>query len=90
MHCNTQYGFGFHGANPAPADHLHVKSNGMLEALLWNDIFIAAQRELGVPQGTIKATALIETAVGHPTLHLIGYRVGECSLWASPPATGSS
>ncbi len=34
-----------------------------LEARLWNDIFKLAQDELGVPQGTIKATALIETVV---------------------------
>ena len=31
------------------------------EARLWNDIFIFAQNELGIPQGTIKATVLIET-----------------------------
>jgi malate synthase len=34
-----------------------------LEAQLWNDVFKLAQRELGVPQGSIKATALIETVV---------------------------
>ena len=34
-----------------------------LEARLWNDIFKLAQRELGVPQESIKATALIETVV---------------------------
>jgi len=33
------------------------------EARLWNEIFVTAQRELGVPQGTIKATALIETVL---------------------------
>jgi malate synthase len=32
-----------------------------LEARLWNDVFVHAQRALGVPQGTIKATVLIET-----------------------------
>jgi len=32
-----------------------------LEARLWNDVFVFAQRELGVPEGTIKATVLIET-----------------------------
>jgi malate synthase len=31
------------------------------EAKLWNDVFIFAQDELGIPQGTIKATVLIET-----------------------------
>jgi malate synthase len=33
------------------------------EARLWNELFVTAQRELGVPQGTIKATALIETVL---------------------------
>lgn len=32
-----------------------------LEARLWNDIFIFAQDLLGIPQGTIRATVLIET-----------------------------
>jgi malate synthase len=31
------------------------------EARLWNDIFVAAQEMLNLPQGTIKATVLIET-----------------------------
>jgi malate synthase len=31
-----------------------------LEARLWNDVFVKAQEILGVPQGTIKATVLIE------------------------------
>ena len=37
------------------------KMESHLEARLWNDIFIAAQEALGLPQGTIKATVLIET-----------------------------
>ena len=39
------------------------KMESHLEARLWNDIFIHAQRELGLPTGTIKATALIETVL---------------------------
>jgi malate synthase len=39
------------------------KMESHLEARLWNDIFIMAQRELGVPLGTIKATVLIETVL---------------------------
>jgi malate synthase len=31
------------------------------EARLWNDVFILAQDLLGIPQGTIRATVLIET-----------------------------
>ncbi|HEX5463260.1 MAG TPA: malate synthase A, partial [Burkholderiales bacterium] len=37
------------------------KIESHLEARLWNDIFLMAQRELGVPTGTIKATVLVET-----------------------------
>ena len=37
------------------------KLESHLEARLWNDVFRFAQDELGVPQGTIKATVLIET-----------------------------
>ena len=32
-----------------------------LEARLWNDVFVFAQENLGVAQGTIRATVLIET-----------------------------
>jgi malate synthase len=31
------------------------------EARLWNDIFVRAQETLGIPNGTIKATVLVET-----------------------------
>ena len=37
------------------------KLESHLEARLWNDVFTFAQERLGVPQGTIKATVLIET-----------------------------
>jgi malate synthase len=37
------------------------KLESHLEARLWNDVFVFAQERLGVPQGTIKATVLIET-----------------------------
>jgi len=39
------------------------KMESHLEARLWNDIFVMVQNELGIPQGTIKATVLIETIV---------------------------
>lgn len=32
-----------------------------LEARLWNDVFLFAQKFLGIPKGTIKATVLVET-----------------------------
>ncbi len=37
------------------------KLESHLEARLWNDAFIQAQDELGLPQGSIRATVLIET-----------------------------
>ncbi len=36
------------------------KLESHLEARLWNDVFVLAQELLGVPQGTIRATVLIE------------------------------
>ena len=39
------------------------KMESHLEARLWNDIFRLAQDSLGVPQGSIKATVLIETVL---------------------------
>ena len=38
-----------------------AKNESHLEARLWNDIFVEAQRILGIPQGTVRATVLIET-----------------------------
>src|SRR6266540_1128867 len=37
------------------------KLESHLEARLWNDAFVLAQDELGIPQGSIRATVLIET-----------------------------
>jgi malate synthase len=37
------------------------KMESHLEARLWNDIFTFAQKELGIPHGSVRATALIET-----------------------------
>ncbi|TDW29327.1 malate synthase A [Cryobacterium psychrophilum] len=37
------------------------KLESHLEARLWNDIFVFAQEELGIDQGSIRATVLIET-----------------------------
>ncbi|HWF75764.1 MAG TPA: malate synthase A [Caulobacteraceae bacterium] len=37
------------------------KMESHLEARLWNDVFVLAQERLGLPNGTIKATVLIET-----------------------------
>ena len=37
------------------------KLESHLEARLWNDVFVMTQNELGLPQGSIKATVLVET-----------------------------
>ncbi len=37
------------------------KMESHLEARLWNDIFVLAQQEVGIPHGSIRATVLIET-----------------------------
>ncbi len=57
------------------------------EAKLWNDIFIEAQRQLGVKQGTIKATVLIETVMAAFEMDEILYALKEhstglnCGRW---------
>ncbi|ANJ10192.1 malate synthase A [Streptomyces parvulus] len=37
------------------------KTESHLEARLWNEVFVFAQDYLGIPQGTVRATVLIET-----------------------------
>ncbi|MEU1486987.1 malate synthase A [Streptomyces sp. NPDC005752] len=37
------------------------KTESYLEARLWNEIFVFAQDYVGIPQGTVRATVLIET-----------------------------
>ncbi len=56
----------FHNAQAqiaqATAPYFYLpKMESHLEARLWNDVFAYAQDTLGVPQGSIKATVLIET-----------------------------
>ena len=55
------------------------KLESHLEARLWNDVFIWAQDELGVPQGTIKATVLIETILAAFEMNEILYELREHS-----------
>ncbi|MEV7230351.1 malate synthase A [Polymorphospora sp. NPDC051019] len=49
------------------------------EARLWNDIFVFAQRYLGIPQGTIRATTLIETITAAFEMEEILYELREHS-----------
>jgi len=53
------------------------KLESHLEARLWNEIFVTAQRELGVPQGTIKTTVLIETVLAAFEMDEILYELRE-------------
>ena len=48
------------GSGSGPYFYL-PKLESHLEAQLWNDVFVAAQEGLGLPQGSIRATVLIET-----------------------------
>lgn len=63
------------------------KIENHLEARLWNDIFIFSQNELGISQGTIKATVLIETITAAYEMDEILYEIREhaaglnCGRW---------
>src|SRR5699024_1539849 len=63
------------------------KLENHLEARLWNDVFVFAQNELGIPQGTIKATVLIETITSVFEMDEILYELKEhsaglnCGRW---------
>jgi malate synthase len=63
------------------------KMESHLEARLWNDVFLLAQQELGLPSGTIKATVLIETLPAAFEMHEILYELREhsaglnCGRW---------
>ncbi|ANN15763.1 malate synthase A [Amycolatopsis orientalis] len=53
------------------------KLENHLEARLWNDVFLLAQRELGIPRGTIRATVLIETITAAFEMEEILYELRE-------------
>jgi malate synthase len=55
------------------------KLESHLEARLWNDVFVWAQDQLGVPRGTIKATVLIETILAAFEMEEILYELREHS-----------
>jgi malate synthase len=63
------------------------KLESHLEARLWNSIFVRAQQALGIPQGTIKATVLIETILATFEMDEILYELREhsaglnCGRW---------
>src|SRR5262245_42675065 len=55
------------------------KMESHLEARLWNDVFVFSQAELGIPKGSIKATALIETVLAAFEMDEILYELREHS-----------
>jgi malate synthase len=63
------------------------KMESHLEARLWNDVFIRAQKEIGLPQGTIRATVLIETILASFEMDEILYELRDhsaglnCGRW---------
>lgn len=58
-----------------------------LEARWWNDVFVFAQEYLGLKQGTIKATVLVETILASYQLHEILHELKDhsaglnCGRW---------
>lgn len=63
------------------------KLESHIEARLWNDVFVYAQNYLGISQGTIKATVLIETIVAAFEMDEILYELKDhivglnCGRW---------
>ncbi|MBP2478664.1 malate synthase [Crossiella equi] len=55
------------------------KMESHLEARLWNDVFLFAQEKLGLPRGTVRATALIETITAAFEMEEILYELREHS-----------
>lgn len=55
------------------------KIENHLEARLWNEVFLFAQEELGIPKGTIRATVLIETILAVFEMEEILYELREHS-----------
>jgi len=63
------------------------KMESHLEARLWNDVFVFAQEELGIPYGSIRATVLIETILATFEMDEILYELRDhsaglnCGRW---------
>ena len=63
------------------------KMQSHLEARLWNDVFVYAQQHCGVPNGTVRATVLIETILGAFEMDEILYELRDhsaglnCGRW---------
>ncbi|OAI48408.1 malate synthase A [Planctomycetaceae bacterium SCGC AG-212-F19] len=63
------------------------KMESHLEARLWNDVFVMGQREVGLPNGTIRVTVLIETILAAFEMDEILYELRDhiaglnCGRW---------
>jgi malate synthase len=74
------------GAGSGPYFYL-PKLESHVEARLWNDVFLFAQKELGVARGSIRATVLIETILAAFEMDEILYELREhsaglnCGRW---------
>ncbi len=53
------------------------KLESHLEARLWNDVFVFSQNYIGLPQGTIKVTVLVETILAAFEMEEILYELRE-------------
>ncbi len=63
------------------------KMESHLEARLWNEVFVFSQKQLGIPNGTIRATVLIETILAAFEMDEILYELRDhssglnCGRW---------
>ena len=63
------------------------KLESHLEARLWNDVFVFSQNDVDIPQGSVKATVLIETIMASFEMDEILYELKEhsaglnCGRW---------
>jgi malate synthase len=55
------------------------KLENHVEARLWNDVFVYAQEQLGIPRGSFRATVLIETILAALEMEEILYELREHS-----------
>ncbi len=53
------------------------KTESYLEARLWNDVFTFAEKEMGIPHGSVRATVLIETFPASHQMEEILYELRE-------------
>lgn len=82
------FDFGLYFFHNAKNPYFYIpKLENHLEARLWNDVFIEAQKELNIPVGTIKCTVLIETILAAFEMDEILYELRDhcvglnCGRW---------